>query len=69
MLRIIRILLNDAHLQAILRSLKTDDINTAVICTALAVPVLENKLEPFFVKLCHRSRRLERRHLVHNIVH
>lgn len=40
-----------SHLKAILRSLKTDDINTALICTAFVVPVLENELEPFFVEL------------------
>ena len=60
---------HNAHLQAILRSLKTDDVNTALICTALAVPVLENKLEPVFVKFRHRSGCLEGRHLTHNIVH
>ena len=48
------------YLKAILRSLKTDDINTALICT---VPVLENELEPFFVELSDSSWCLEGSHL------
>ena len=48
------------YLKAILRSLKTDDINTALICT---VPVLENELEPFFVELSNSSWCLEGSHL------
>ena len=51
------------YLKAILRSLKTDDINTALICTALIVPVLENELEPFFVELGNSSWCLEGSHL------
>ena len=54
------------YLKAILRSLKTDDINTALICTALIVPVLENELEPFFVELSNSSWCLEGSHLTFN---
>ena len=51
------------YLKDILRSLITNDINTALICTALIVPVLKNELEPFFVELSNRSWCLEGSHL------
>ena len=52
-----------SNLKSILRGLKTDDINTALICTTLVVPVLENVLEPFFVKLRDRGWCLSGSHL------
>ena len=51
------------YLKDILRSLITNDINTALICTALIVPVLKNELEPFFVELSNSSWCLEGSHL------
>ena len=51
------------NLKPIFGCLKTDYINTALPCTALTVPVLENELEPFFVKLGHTSWGPEGRHV------